>query len=653
MAASVGLGLVLLASTGFTLFASSATTVAATRAEQVRKLSVLYSDARLAVITEESLEEKYRRDGGADAGRAHAAAARDFDTILNTIVWHQPAAKAAEARRLLQLHGRYLVAVHRMFAAVDAGKPARALAIEQGSVDPTFSAIHDRVFARVIDQGRVAAATFGAFASTQRQVINIAMALSVLGLLCLFGFLFVISAYRNRLIASHESEVQRIAEAALVDSLTKIGNHRAFKDDMQREMAFALRHKLELTLAMVDVDEFKIVNDQNGHVYGDGVLVELAEILSSSRKEDRAYRLGGDEFALILPGTSALAARPVLERVRVAVSNSLNGGTVSIGYSTLGEFDITAEALQNQADAALYLVKRGGRNGVARFDASDKGTSLLSTERVQSLRALLASGSLEVAFQPIWDLERGEILAFEALSRPPLSFGFEGPQDAFDLAERIGCAHELDRSSRMAALRRAADMPPDALLFLNISPQTLDRDFDIREFVASVEAFGLRPERVVIEITERSVAHLDNVIVVGRLLRSAGFRIALDDTGAGHAGLEIMSRLQFDYVKIDRAIIVKAMSDRSASGVVAAIVAFARVTGAYVIAEGIEDIEMLDFIDGTGRAVAPAGRGICGAQGYLLQRPSVTFPTAAAVQDVRALLSEHITDEATLLGSHA
>jgi len=653
VAASVGLGLVLLASTGFTLFASSATTVAATRAEQARKSSALYSDARLAVITEESLEEKYRRDGGADAGRAHAAAARDFDTILNTIVWHQPAAKAAEARRLLQLHGRYLVAVHRMFAAVDAGKPARALAIEQGSVDPTFSAIHDRVFARVIDQGRVAAATFGAFASTQRQVINIAMALSVLGLLCLFGFLFVISAYRNRLIASHESEVQRIAEAALVDSLTKIGNHRAFKDDMQREMAFALRHKLELTLAMVDVDEFKIINDQNGHVYGDGVLVELAEILSSSRKEDRAYRLGGDEFALILPGTSALAARPVLERVRVAVSNSLNGGTVSIGYSTLGEFDITAEALQNQADAALYLVKRGGRNGVARFDASDKGTSLLSTERVQSLRALLASGSLEVAFQPIWDLERGEILAFEALSRPPLSFGFEGPKTpSIWRSALVARTNSIARAGwpRCAARRICRRT--------RCCSSTFRRKRSIEISISGSSSRRSRPSACApnawsSKITERSVAHLDNVIVVGRLLRSAGFRIALDDTGAGHAGLEIMSRLQFDYVKIDRAIIVKAMSDRSASGVVAAIVAFARVTGAYVIAEGIEDIEMLDFIDGTGRAVAPAGRGICGAQGYLLQRPSVTFPTAAAVQDVRALLSEHITDEATLLGSHA
>jgi EAL domain-containing protein (putative c-di-GMP-specific phosphodiesterase class I) len=270
---------------------------------------------------------------------------------------------------------------------------------------------------------------------------------------------------------------------------------------------------------------------------------------------------------------------------------------------------------------------------------------VISTERVKSLRALLASGTLPIAFQPIWDLGHAEILAFEALLRPSASFGFAGPQDAFDLAERIGCAHELDRASWLAALRRAGELPAGALLFLNVSPQTLDRNFDVEEFTASIAAFGLRPERVVLEITERSIAHIDNVIAIARSLKAAGFGIALDDTGAGHAGLEIVSRLQFDYVKIDRAIIVKAMVDRNASGVVAAIVAFAQVTGAYVIAEGIEDIAMLDFIDGAGCARASVGRGIRGAQGYLLRRPSETLPSASDILDVSALLGEHVVHD--------
>ncbi|MDB5093487.1 MAG: hypothetical protein JWO85_1588 [Candidatus Eremiobacteraeota bacterium] len=647
IAASAGLIIVLLVSIGVALFASTATSVAEDRADDARILSNLYTNARFLVGLEESLEWRFRLEPGADVGRLHAAAARELAVTLQAVVRVAPPANAAEALRLLELHKHYRVAADAMFAAISANDVARALAIDRASVDPVYAAIQDPVYQRATEQGRFAVATFESLNFVQRSAVRVEFALSVLGLACLLGLLFVIYAYRARLVASHEMEVRRLEDAMFVDSLTNVGNHRAFKDDLDREISLGARFGPPLTLAMLDIDEFKLVNDQNGHVYGDRVLVELARILRAGRVEDRAYRVGGDEFAIILPHTSAEGARAVLERIRLAASTTLHGSTVSIGFSTADAFDITAEALQHQADAALYHTKRGGRNGVSQFDAANKGTWLLSTERVQSLRALLASGTLPIAFQPIWDLERAEILAFEALLRPAASFGFAGPQDAFDVAERLGCAHELDRASGLSALRRAADLPAHALLFLNVSPQTLDRDFDVAEFAAAVAAAGLRPDRVVIEITERSIAHIDNVIAVARSLKAAGFGIALDDTGSGHAGLEIMSRLQFDYVKIDRAIIVKAMSDRSASGVVAAIVAFAKVTGAYVIAEGIEDIPMLDFIDRAKCARAPVGRGIRGAQGYLLNRPSETLPATSDVLDVSALLREHLAPHAT------
>jgi diguanylate cyclase (GGDEF)-like protein len=643
--ASIGLALALLFSMGSALFTSTATSAAVSRAIETRSLSVYYVNARFAIAAEESLVREYRLQPAAGVARAHAAAAQALTSALESIARNAPPANAAEALRLLKLQQRYLAASRHMFAAIDARDATRALTIEHRSIDPLFSEIEHRVYARGGTQRRASGAGFDSLRLTQAYVVHLEIALSILGLACLLGFLFVIYAYRYRLISSHAVEVQRMEEAVLVDSLTKIGNHRAFKEDIQREMALAARHAVPLTLAMLDIDEFKQVNDQNGHAHGDRVLFELAKILREGRAGDRAYRVGGDEFALILPHTPASASRSALERIRIAASKKLYGSTVSIGYSTVDDFDINVAALLNQADAALYVAKRGGRNGVSQFDASNTGTSVISTERVKSLRALLASGTLPIAFQPIWDLGHAEILAFEALLRPSASFGFAGPQDAFDLAERIGCAHELDRASWLAALRRAGELPAGALLFLNVSPQTLDRNFDVEEFTASIAAFGLRPERVVLEITERSIAHIDNVIAIARSLKAAGFGIALDDTGAGHAGLEIMSRLQFDYVKIDRAIIVKAMVDRNASGVVAAIVAFAQVTGAYVIAEGIEDIAMLDFIDGAGCARASVGRGIRGAQGYLLRRPSETLPSARDILDVSALLGEHVVHD--------
>jgi diguanylate cyclase (GGDEF)-like protein len=645
IAASVGLVLVLLLSMGVALFASTVTSVAESAADAARILSDHYASARYLVGVEEALERQYRLEPAAGVRRAHAAAALELAGILEGIVRTAPPANVEEAHHLIRLQQRYLAATRRLFAAVDAHDSALALTIDRDTSDPIFAAIQTRVYARAPVEERHAADAIATLETSQQYVVHVAVALSVLGLGCLLGFLFVIYAYRARLVAGHQVDVKRMALTMYVDSLTNVGNHRAFKDDLDREISRSVRHELPLTLAMLDIDQFKLVNDQNGHVYGDRVLVELAGILRAGRVEDRAYRVGGDEFAIILPHTSAEGARVVLERIRLAASTTLHGSTVSIGFSTAEDFDITAEALQNQADAALYHTKRGGRNGVSQFDAANKGTWLLSTERVQNLRALLASGTLPIAFQPIWDLERAEILAFEALLRPAASFGFAGPQDAFDVAERLGCAHELDRASRLAALRRAGDLPPHALLFLNVSPQTLDRDFDVAEFAASVAAAGLRPDRVVVEITERSIAHIENVIAVARSLKAGGFGIALDDTGSGHAGLEIMSRLPFDYVKIDRAIIVKAMSDRSASGVVAAIVAFAKVTGAYVIAEGIEDIPMLDFIEHAKCARAPVGRGIRGAQGYLLYRPSETLPAQSDVLDVSALLREHLAHE--------
>jgi diguanylate cyclase (GGDEF)-like protein len=643
--ASVGLTVMLLFSQAFSLIASDATSKAVNLSKRATILSDAYERARFSAIAEESLDRKYRLEPGLGIAREHAAAGRDFTAAFETIAHNASPASAADALPMLALHAQYVVASKRMFAAVDAHDPAEALKLDENSVDSILASIQNRVYEREGEQDTIAAAAFQTLQAMQASDARLAIARNSLGFGCLLAFLFVISAYRHRLIANHAAEVRRMEEAVLVDSLTKIGNHGAFKDDIQREMALAVRHKVPLTLAMVDVDEFKLVNDQNGHVQGDRVLLDLANVLRAGRAGDRAYRLGGDEFALILPHTSGTAARAILERVRSAASNALNGSTVSIGFSTVEDYDITAETLQNQADAALYLTKRGGRNGVSQFEASNEGTWIVSTERVQGLRELLASEQIPVAFQPIWDVERAEIFAFEALMRPPASFGFPGPQDVFDLAERVGRAHELDRASRISALRRAADLPPHALLFLNISPQTLDRDFDLEEFVASVASFGFRPEHIVIEITERSISHVDNVVDVARSLQEAGFGIALDDTGAGHAGLEMMSRLSFAYVKIDRQVIVNAMSDRSARGVVAAIVAFSRVTGAYVIAEGIDDVAMLDFVDRVGSAGTADARGIRGAQGYLLNAPREALPAASEVFNACALLREHIVQD--------
>ncbi len=645
-AAITGLLAVLAISTFFTFIFGQGAQQREQVADHALALSDAYKRVNADVNSEESLNRKYRLEPGPLIARSHASAAAMFAKDIETVVTLSSPAGAAEAKKLVVENAAFLAATREMFAAADARDSTRATVLDHAFVDPAFRDIAGTVAARAAESDATAARALDDLYQMHHDVMHAAVFFMVLRALCIGALLFSIAAYRRRISDTYRAEIHALRKMVAIDALTKIGNHRSFKEDIEREVALADRYGGTLTLAVLDVDEFKVINDERGHVRGDAVLVALAELLRNGRAGDTAYRIGGDEFALILPQTSSADAHQMLERVRIASSTVLEGGTVSIGHASHEPEGGDAEELQNRADAALYISKRSGRNGVSAYDSSSEGTWLLSTARVRKMHELLASGEINIAFQPIWDIETKRILAYEALARPPAEFGFVGPQDAFDVAERIGCAHELDALCREAALARAADLPKGALLFLNASPQTLDRNLDIASLQEAVTAVGLRPERVVIEITERSIAHVDAVVATAGALGRAGFLLALDDTGAGHSGLELLSRVRFDFVKIDREIILKGMSDRNARGVVAAIVSFARVAGAYVIAEGIEDTAMLDFVDSAGPASSPAGRGICGAQGYLLCRPSETFPKAAEVRAVVALLREHITEEA-------
>lgn len=203
------------------------------------------------------------------------------------------------------------------------------------------------------------------------------------------------------------------------------------------------------------------------------------------------------------------------------------------------------------------------------------------------------------------------------------------------MAERIGRAHELDALCRAAILARAHELPPDALLFLNLSPASLDHALLAGDtLVTATIAAGLTPARVVLEIAERSLARPAVVIREAKRLRALGFRIALDDVGAGNAGLEMLRSLPVDYLKIDRSVVAGAVTDTTRRSVLAAILAFAREAGTFVIAEGIETEAMLDFVDQAGRE--PMGRTVRAVQGYLLGRPSATIPLPGIVSHARS-----------------
>jgi diguanylate cyclase (GGDEF)-like protein len=438
--------------------------------------------------------------------------------------------------------------------------------------------------------------------------------LPMLGLL-----LFVIMRYERK-DAIQAEELRKLGQAVLTDGLTGLHNHRSFQEDLRREVSRSSRSELPISVAMIDIDDFKVINDTMGHARGDAVLAQVAKLMTLLRSEDRAYRVGGDEFAIILPDTGADSAHQAIERLRRSIETAMDSVTISAGIST-NHNGQSAAVLRDHADLALYEAKHRGKNQVARFTEDlDDGNEVTAT-KMTALRELLKEHAIEMWFQPIFRIESKELLAFEALLRMPRTPELSGPEEAFEIAQRMGRSHDLDLMCAGAALDAAGELDPGTKLFINLDPATLmHSDFSGQELLAMVEARNINPKRVVFEITEKTTAPISRLTRQVDALHECGFGVALDDVGSGNSGLEMLRLIKFDYVKIDRSVVLDAMNSGPGRAVILAIVAFARETGAFMIAEGIEDREMLESVD-----LDEAGLHsfwVQGVQGFFFGRPA-------------------------------
>jgi diguanylate cyclase (GGDEF)-like protein len=414
------------------------------------------------------------------------------------------------------------------------------------------------------------------------------------------------------------------------DPLTGLGNHYAYQEHLSRALDEAQHGGEPLILALLDIDEFKVINDEQGHQRGDEILCTVATMLREAKLSDALFRLGADDFAVIMPRAAQVEAIFPLERLCEDVRHRLFDVTISIGMTCTGSDELTLEVFQGQAAMTLQEAKRQGRNRVVTFAAIESAASFVPLAKRHAVRRLLSERRLTVAFQPIWNLATGTVLAYEALSRPDASYGLAGPQELFDIAEQMGRAHELDALCVEKILARAAELPPDVLLFMNLTPQSLVHDLLTGAILLeAVISAGLTPSRVVLEITERSIVNLAEVVQKAKFLRLMGFRIALDDAGAGNAGLEMLSQLPVDFVKIDRAVVVGALTDQAAHSVFVGLTTIARESHIAVVAEGIENAAMLEFVQQA---------EVHYVQGYLLGRPNEALPVSSALQDFSALL---------------
>lgn len=404
------------------------------------------------------------------------------------------------------------------------------------------------------------------------------------------------------------------------DGLTDLPNQRGFHDDFAQTVAAAARYQDSLAVALLDVDDFKRINDRYGHQHGDAVLKRVADVLREARPGDRPYRVGGDEFALLMAHTDAEGARILTRRLSHSLTEA--GIDVSIGVSALRP-GLQADTLRAEADAALYEAKRQGGNCDAHFDDIRERVFVTTSEKKEAVRRLIDEGRLTTVFQPIWNFEAGIMLGIEALTRPDPSYGLSGPAEAFDIAEQMGRVHQLDVLCVESALASVPELEPEMLLFVNFSPMTLDLDADAGAWlIPAIERAGLRPQAVVVEVTERFGARTASVVTRLNQLREQGLKIAVDDVGTGNSGLEMLRKIDAEFVKLDRSIVTAAPTEPGARAVLMAMATFARQTGAFVIAEGIEDEETLQFLRGIEASDPAPASVIQGGQGFGLGRPS-------------------------------
>ncbi|HEX4670019.1 MAG TPA: bifunctional diguanylate cyclase/phosphodiesterase [Solirubrobacterales bacterium] len=460
-------------------------------------------------------------------------------------------------------------------------------------------------------------ASFDAHVDRVRRTLLLVILLALVGIAGLFYLLG-----GRTLLRHHRLALQR----ATRDGLTDLPNHRAFDEELAQIAAAAARNRAPLALALLDLDHFKLINDRYGHPQGDELLRRVAGVLRDGRSADRGYRIGGDEFALLLLNTDEQGARILIQRLSRTLTEAEASASIGVAQLRPG---LSAEELRAQADAALYEAKRRGGKGFAAYEEIRDKVAITTSAKREAVRRLVEERRFETVFQPIWNLASGELIGLEALTRPDPSYELSGPREAFDIAEQIGAVADLDEICATQALRRVSTLPEGALLFVNLAPKTLELDPNCDEWLQSeVERAGLAPEQVVAEVTERIGARTAPVLKSLERLRGRGFKLALDDVGTGNAGLEMLRKIGAEYVKIDRSIVAAAATEPNARAVLMAMATFARQSGAFVIADGIEDEETLEFLRGVEALDARPGTIIQGGQGFELGQASV--PMAGA-----------------------
>ena len=428
-------------------------------------------------------------------------------------------------------------------------------------------------------------------------------------------------------MTAHRQLEQELRAQAFTDPLTPLPNRNYFIQQLTSALASASKPQTSIAVLLLDLDDFKTVNDSLGHVVGDALLIAVAERLQGClRFGDLAARLGGDEFVVLLdrlsgPEDAVYAA----ERLLAAVSRPLlvEGQSLtiraSIGIAVPAGEENASDLLRN-ADLAMYTAKRDGGGRCFRYAPPMHAEAVARLALKADLERALDNDELIVHYQPVIDLETFDIVSVEALVRwPHPERGLISPAEFIPLAEesrlidRLGSAVLRQACAQVAQWRRTIPSRQRLTVSVNLSPRQLSEENLVSDVRQALWVAGLPASALVLEITETSLAspHVD-VITVLNQLKGIGVALALDDFGVGYSSLGHLVNFPLDSVKIDKSFVERIGGDPSGSALLRAVLQVADALSLAATVEGIEDEAQLNQV----RAL-----GCLHAQGFLLSPP--------------------------------
>ncbi|MBL7090056.1 MAG: EAL domain-containing protein, partial [Acidovorax sp.] len=431
-------------------------------------------------------------------------------------------------------------------------------------------------------------------------------------------------------LSERKAAEEEINQLAYYDPLTRLPNRRLLMDRLQQALATSARHQRSGALLMLDLDNFKTVNETRGHDRGDALLLQVAHRLRGCvHEDDTVARQGGDEFVVVLedlgdsPEEAAARAEDVGQRILgvlrepYQIDGAAHHSSLSMGVTIYSGTRETVDELLKRADLALYQAKNAGRDTLRFYDPQMQAAVSARATLELDMRVGLAQGQFELYYQP--QIDHGRITGAEALLRwrHPRD-GFISPAHFIPLAEETGLILPLGEWVLQAACRRLAawaQQPDLALLSLavNVSPRQFHQSGFVAQVLAALAGAGADGHQLKLEMTEGLLLQdvEDTIDKMGQL-KGYGVGFSLDDFGTGYSSLSYLKRLPLDQLKIDQSFVRDVLTDPNDAAIARTVVALGTSLGLRVIAEGVETEAQREFLE----------RHHCHAwQGYLLSPP--------------------------------